>query len=35
VSNNEKVQWTEHEFWRVEDGRLAEQWSLAEGLTLP
>ena len=29
-----EVNWTEHEFWRVENGRLAEQWSVADGLDL-
>jgi hypothetical protein len=29
IDNDQKIHWTEHEFWRVSDGQLAEQWSLA------
>ena len=34
VDNGQEITWTEHEFWRVDDGRLAEQWSVADGLDL-
>jgi len=34
VDNGQDVNWTEHEFWRVDNGRLAEQWSIADGLDL-
>ena len=34
VDNGQKIDWTEHEFWRVQNGRLAEQWSVADGLNL-
>jgi predicted SnoaL-like aldol condensation-catalyzing enzyme len=34
VDNGQKINWTEHEFWRVQNGRLAEQWSVADGLNL-
>jgi predicted SnoaL-like aldol condensation-catalyzing enzyme len=34
VDNGQKITWTEHEFWRVQNARLAEQWSIADGLNL-
>lgn len=34
VKDGQQLNWNEHEFWRVRDGRLAEQWSIAAGLHL-
>jgi predicted ester cyclase len=34
VDNGQEITWNEHEFWRVDNGRLAEQWSVASGLDI-
>ena len=31
-ADGKEMKWIEHEFWRVENGQLAEQWSVADGL---
>ena len=33
-ADGKEMNWIEHEFWRVENGRLAEQWSVAGGLDI-
>ena len=33
-ADGKEMNWIEHEFWRVENGRLAEPWSVADGLDL-
>jgi len=33
-ADGKEMNWIEHEFWRVENGLLAEQWSVAEGLDI-
>jgi len=33
-ADGKEMNWIEHEFWRVENGRLAEQWSVADGLDI-
>jgi predicted SnoaL-like aldol condensation-catalyzing enzyme len=32
ADSGEAINWVEHEIWRTENGRLAEQWSVADGL---
>ena len=32
--NGQEIIWNEHEIWRTENGRLAEQWSVASGLDI-
>ena len=34
VDNGQEITWYEHEFWRVSNGRLAEQWSVTSGLDI-
>jgi predicted ester cyclase len=34
ADNGEAINWSEHEIWRAEHGRLAEQWSVAHGLEI-
>jgi hypothetical protein len=34
ADNGETISWIEHEIWRAQDGRLAEQWSVANGLEI-
>ena len=34
VDNGQEITWTEHEFWRMDNGRLSEQWSMAFGLDI-
>ena len=33
-ADGKEMNWIEHEFWRVENGQLAEQWSVADGLDI-
>ena len=33
-ADGKEMNWIEHEFWRVENGRLAEQWSVSDGLDI-
>jgi predicted ester cyclase len=33
-TDGKEMNWTEHEFWRVENDRLARQWSVADGLDI-
>jgi len=34
TDNGQQITWHEHEFWRADNGRLAEQWSIASGLDI-
>ena len=33
-ADGKEMNWIEHEFWRVENGQLAEQWSVADRLDI-
>jgi predicted ester cyclase len=33
-ADGKEMNWIEHEFWRVENGRHAGQWSVADGLDI-
>jgi hypothetical protein len=34
VGDRQQMNWIEHELWRMDNGLLAEQWSVAFGLDI-